>query len=298
MQGDVIGLIDTSGNEVVKYVYDAWGKILSTTGSLASTLGAVQPFRYRSYVYDQETGLYYLRNRYFNASICRFLNGDSIVSPNLFAYCKNQPVIYSDPTGMIMERLPLDCPALGAKISPKTTHRSQFSLGEYVKNYVQNVWNSFIDIADAFALRVDAGFGFEISINATLFGIPVNLLAGANIDVFCLTFSTQKTEMGCEYTYGFTTSLSGKAEYVPVNTNLHRNVYHPYEGYSEGSCSCDLLLSKMSVCDLSVVNPTVNGEIGVGGSLYCGVGGSINLALDVELLYQSIIDFFTALGAL
>ena len=66
LQGDVIGLIDSNGTEVVKYVYDAWGKILSTTGSLASSLGTIQPFRYRGYVFDQETGLYYLRSRYYN----------------------------------------------------------------------------------------------------------------------------------------------------------------------------------------------------------------------------------------
>ena len=45
-------LIDSPGTEVVKYTYDAWGKVLSTTGSLASTLGTVQPFRYRGYVYE------------------------------------------------------------------------------------------------------------------------------------------------------------------------------------------------------------------------------------------------------
>ncbi|MBQ4640286.1 MAG: hypothetical protein IJB69_07210 [Clostridia bacterium] len=80
LQGDVIGLIDTGCIEVVKYVYNALGKILSTTGSLASTLGAVQPFRYRSYVYDQETGLYYLRSRYYNASLCRFFNTDKVIA--------------------------------------------------------------------------------------------------------------------------------------------------------------------------------------------------------------------------
>ena len=57
LQGDVLGLIDSTGTEVVKYTYDAWGKVLSTTGSLASTLGTIQPFRYRGYVYDVETGL-------------------------------------------------------------------------------------------------------------------------------------------------------------------------------------------------------------------------------------------------
>ena len=59
-QGDVVRLIDGSNNTVVEYAYDSWGKQLSCTGTLASTLGAQNPFRYRGYVYDEETCWYYL----------------------------------------------------------------------------------------------------------------------------------------------------------------------------------------------------------------------------------------------
>ena len=60
-QGDVLGLFDKSGAKVVEYVYDSWGKVVSVTGSKASTLGAANPFRYiascRSrYYYDGESG--------------------------------------------------------------------------------------------------------------------------------------------------------------------------------------------------------------------------------------------------
>ena len=79
LQGDVIALIDSNGTQVVKYAYDAWGKPISKTGSLASTLGTIQPFRYRGYVFDEETGLYYLRSRYFNPSLCRFISADAIL---------------------------------------------------------------------------------------------------------------------------------------------------------------------------------------------------------------------------
>ena len=99
LQGDVLGLLDPNGTEVVKYVYDAWGRVLSTTGSLASTLGTHQPFRYRGYVYDVETGLYYLRSRYYNPVWERFINSDQLVSVNLFAYCKNNPIVCIDPFG-------------------------------------------------------------------------------------------------------------------------------------------------------------------------------------------------------
>ena len=74
LQGDVVALIDANGTQVVEYVYDAWGNPISKTGSLAATIGTLNPFRYRGYVYDEETGLYYLRSRYYNPSWKRFIN--------------------------------------------------------------------------------------------------------------------------------------------------------------------------------------------------------------------------------
>ena len=59
LQGDVVALIDANGTQVVEYVYDAWGYPISKTGSLAATIGTLNPFRYRGYVYDEETKLYY-----------------------------------------------------------------------------------------------------------------------------------------------------------------------------------------------------------------------------------------------
>ena len=106
LQGDVVALIDSAGNRVVQYRYDAWGKPLSKTGSMANTLGTYNPFRYRHYVYDEETGVYYLRSRYYNPVWGRFLNADgqinsdlSLVALNLYAYCANNPVANVDNNG-------------------------------------------------------------------------------------------------------------------------------------------------------------------------------------------------------
>ena len=108
LQGDVVALLDSTGAVVVSYVYDAWGRPISKTGTLASTLGTVQPFRYRGYVYDEETGLYYLRSRYYDSNTCRFLNADTIlhgesmpITSHLFSYCDNSPVITVDEDGQI-----------------------------------------------------------------------------------------------------------------------------------------------------------------------------------------------------
>ena len=107
LQGDVVAILNSSGVMVVEYTYDAWGRLLSTTGSMANTLGLHNPLRYRGYVYDRETGLYYLQSRYYNPEWGRFINADGLLvndnltGTNLFVYCNNNPVNYFDPTGEI-----------------------------------------------------------------------------------------------------------------------------------------------------------------------------------------------------
>ena len=99
LQGDVIAILDAAGNVVVSYVYDAWGAPIGKSGSMAETLGTLNPFRYRGYVFDEETGLYYLRSRYYSNQFCRFLNADSLYASNLFSYCHNEPVQFVDADG-------------------------------------------------------------------------------------------------------------------------------------------------------------------------------------------------------
>ena len=91
---------------VVEYIYDAWGKLISTTGTLATTLGADNPFRYRGYYYDTETGLYYLTTRYYDPEVCRFISADvymstgqGVLGGNMWAYCGNNPVAMVDSNG-------------------------------------------------------------------------------------------------------------------------------------------------------------------------------------------------------
>ena len=105
---DIIGILDRNGVEVVTYLYDTWGKLISTTGSKASTIGEDNPFRYRGYYYDEETGLYYLNQRYYNPEWGRFISADDnmgqtgeLLSHNVYAYCANNPVIREDPDGDI-----------------------------------------------------------------------------------------------------------------------------------------------------------------------------------------------------
>ncbi len=106
-QGDVIGLMSAWGTPVVTYTYDSWGKALSRTGTLADTLGVDNPLRYRGYIVDNETGLYYLQSRYYNPEWGRFISSDRIVGSigsllgtNLYAYCNNHPIGLDDKMGL------------------------------------------------------------------------------------------------------------------------------------------------------------------------------------------------------
>ena len=114
LQGDITGIIDTNGNVVARYTYDAYGAPIDITdgdGNAVSInnhthIANLNPFRYRGYTYDQETGLYYLTTRYYDPYVGRFLNADAYVTTgqgfdgnNMFVYCGNNPVSRGDSSG-------------------------------------------------------------------------------------------------------------------------------------------------------------------------------------------------------
>ena len=102
-----MAILNTSGEAVVEYTYDAWGKLYSTIGTLADTLGEANPLTYRGYVYDHDSGYYYLQSRYYDPEVGRFINADAFASTgqgllghNMYTYCENNPVTGYDPQGM------------------------------------------------------------------------------------------------------------------------------------------------------------------------------------------------------
>ena len=97
---------------VANYEYDAWGRVVSVKYAngndinVSNHIGVINPIRYRGYYYDSETGFYYLKSRYYDPAICRFISADGRIdlndattNLNLFAYCGNDPVNRADPSG-------------------------------------------------------------------------------------------------------------------------------------------------------------------------------------------------------
>ena len=112
-QGDILYIYDNTGSLMSEYRYDAWGKctVLKADGTVDTTstsIGNMNPIRYRGYYYDVETGFYYVSSRYYDPVIGRWINADDIdylgadgspLSYNLFAYCMNNPVNRFDVNG-------------------------------------------------------------------------------------------------------------------------------------------------------------------------------------------------------
>ena len=128
LQGDVVKLVEADGTLAAEYSYDAWGKVLSATGSMAR----INPLRYRGYYYDGETGFYYLQSRYYDPANRRFINADTYASTgqgfigaNMFAYCNNNPIRYADHNGRSLEDI---IEWLMALLANTTASRLSFTL--------------------------------------------------------------------------------------------------------------------------------------------------------------------------
>ena len=163
VQGDIIGVYNSTGKKIGAYTYDAWGKC-SLSGANGNTIledkvvAFYNPFRYRGYYYDVETGLYYLQSRYYNPEWGRFLNADGYVSTgtgmlgyNMFAYCNNNPVMLvdSEGTGPVLFVLIIVCSVVmftSAALLPTSSEIKNDAERHYSRNERNAVNDSIDDI--------------------------------------------------------------------------------------------------------------------------------------------------------
>ena len=144
-QGDIVAIYKSSDSTLVgTYTYDTWGKVLSITPASGTSdpngiLGK-NPFRYRGYYLDDETGFYYLQSRYYDPEVKRFINADGLISTgtgvmgyNMYAYCNNNSVNLVDPSGMCSSigvgsnYQKIDCKSINCKTSSYYSYQSYTS---------------------------------------------------------------------------------------------------------------------------------------------------------------------------
>ena len=184
--------MNTAGQTVVSYEYDPWGNILAVTGTLASTLGADNPFRYRGYYYDTESCFYYLNSRYYDAKVCRFVNADEpeiidganehILENNLYAYCFNNPVNLTDDSGY--------WPSWAKKLVAAVA---------ITACVVAVVAATVVTCGAAAPALAAVGFGVVSSISASTVATAANIAVAATIVSTAATYTYSQMESGSLY---------------------------------------------------------------------------------------------------
>ena len=188
VQGDIIGILNTTGTLVAKYEYDAWGNVtaipVAEDGCGHSVdspdhIAHVNPFRYRGYYYDAETGFYYTHSRYYDSEVGRFISPDTLevldiqddlYDKNLYIYCDDNPVIRIDSSGAVWHL------AIGAAVGVATQFIADVGFGLVSGSSFGEVMSSLspVDYASAAIGGAIAATGIgivgSITINAALGG--------------------------------------------------------------------------------------------------------------------------------
>ena len=273
--GDVTGLVDSSNQVVVRYQYNSWGKVTSTQDTSGVSLATLNPFRYRKYVYDPETGLYCLGSRYYDPEVGRFVNADSIKfaailgryyvnRQNLYQYCFNNPIMLNDKFGKwpkVPEWL---------KDFEKSVKKTANAIGSAIVKMVKAV---------QFNIGGGLGIGFETQLKIKNIPIQVSALAsekmilevtknGADIKN---VISAQGGIGNLGYEYGREHSyVACKEKHNPVMTSFGKLFECPYsEKINEGSA-----------------------VYGVGASFYAILGGEIFIGIDIEEVIRAWIEAY------
>ena len=172
LQGDIVKILDEDGQEKADYVYNAWGNIISQSDD---ELASINPLRYRGYVYDEDTTLYYLQTRYYDPTTGRFINADdtayigatgTVLSANIFTYCENNPIIKKDINGKVtgvddvfmLAVLIATVAAIAVVIGIIAFKDSWQILCKYMANSLsslwQDIWNGFVNFYDWSAKKI------------------------------------------------------------------------------------------------------------------------------------------------
>ena len=307
LQGDVIAILDTSGNVVARYTYDAWGRILSITdgngnANTSSTfIGNVNPIRYRGYYYDTETGWYYLNSRYYDPQVKRFINADGIIGANgvftgynMFAYCNNNPIILLDTDGFVTgytvyhcsQRVPGGQPDGNGSYKPLyngfydpgdngTSNTAMPSRGMHSNSNNSSSSTSVattpekVSPAQAFAesFYLDVGFGTGAYVEAQVSEVDIGI--GAKYDALYFTWGRGTIDLAERSEYGMS-FLGFSEKFVTYHSHFcpHCGANGPYD-----RAECPHIYEGQELSGPS---------ISVGASLYLLIGATVELGWDYD----------------
>ena len=186
IQGDILRIYNDSGALYAEYSYDAWGKC--TIKNNVNNIATINPFRYRGYYYDEEISLYYLNARYYDPEVGRFISADSIdyLVPetingiNLYAYCNNNPVMYTDPSGRAWWQIFVSIVIIGVTavvaVATAGTAIGVIAAGAAIGGAVGGIAGGATGAIDA---AINGGDIFEGFANGMLSGTVTGAISGA-----------------------------------------------------------------------------------------------------------------------
>ena len=289
LQGNVIGLADKNGNLAAKYTYDAWGNILSVTDGQGNDVSGnpghianVNPLRYRGYYFDQETGFYYLHTRYYDPMAGRFINADGYVTTdsslsgaNMFAYCKNNPVMMVDPDGNrpiweILEEQTNTANSIIAATKPKK------SVADKV---LDTLWSGLKNFT------LDAGFGSGFGGYAKISNINVDVIA--SVDMLHVRYAKGNLDIGYEERYGVNFSLTDHLGIGSTGGLFHSFLCKQYEGYPNPNhdiyrCSNSIKYDESLEENFEILGVGAYCIVGLSFSIGYNFGGLLN---DIEQIW-------------
>lgn len=278
LQGDIVGIMNSASELVCTYKYDAWGKctVYDSTGTVntsATFIGNVNPLRYRGYYYDTETGLYVTGTRYYNLELCRFINTDSVIAGtggsiqgyNMFAYCFNNPVNMSDPSGN------------WPKWVKEIANRFKYAVTMAARIFTLPV--------KAIEVKAGAGVGIGVEVSAKAKGIPVSVAAKKSY-----TSSLQLKK-------GKFDVISSNSQEIGVSVgkfSVGKSTGKEHSLFDE-NCTCNFFntpIVKQSECIANKEFVDENYTIGFSASLYLLIGGEISLAFNINDFFNEMIDIY------
>ena len=284
-RGDVEAFYNGSGTLRARYIYDSWGNVIKAVDGNGkeitdkNSVAYINPIRYRGYYFDSETGLYYLKSRYYDPQVGRFINADGLVSTgqgvlgnNMFAYCNNNPVNNVDPTGQLPQFLK--------------------DIANAICNAAKTVYNTGKKVVKAIkgSFQMEGGLGFGLGASAT-FG-PVSATVSAYQDGF-----TKGIKNGDSYN-GIKGHAGASVKVCNYGLSLATEYEHRFSTNSVRDWDDHCALSTPDTvynCEKTVKTPLqlsvpiadpVEGDlseetsIGIGGEFHCIVGGHFYIGWD------------------
>jgi RHS repeat-associated protein len=276
--GDVTKIVDNTNNILNSYVYDEFGKILQENETFNN------PYKYAGYYYDKETKTYYLQARYYNPEIQRFISEDTYrgniddpLSLNLYTYCKNNPMIYVDPSGHIP--VPLITALLGGFLNTGINFVSDLLDDGQINNGVGTYIGAFAEgaiVGGGFGLL---GTGATVAQTATVamtYGAAGNgfnqLISNGNIDLRNAGISAVTTTVGA-LTFG----VGGNV----TSTGIKKVASYALKGFNAGGYAN--LTNQALTKGIEHINPME--------TLFAGVGGAIISPIAVKVGEAAVNKF-------